>query len=105
MKKEMSELKKRALLAKQRLKMGYWQKMEKERNELSERFGGNIERVQRLQRASIARDVMQIFDSNRAKEEEEIVKKILEEEMKGAASLAVTLEVDVHSGQDWYDAK
>ena len=39
------------------------------------------------------------------KEEEEYVKKILEEEMKGAANLAVVLEVDVHSGTDWYEAK
>ena len=39
------------------------------------------------------------------KEEEEIVRNILEEEMKGAAGLAVTLEVDIHSGTDWYEAK
>ena len=32
MKKEMSEIKRRALLAKQRLKMGYWQKMQSERD-------------------------------------------------------------------------
>ncbi len=38
-------------------------------------------------------------------EEAERVQKILEEEMKGAASLAVTLEVDVHTGTDWYEAK
>lgn len=40
-----------------------------------------------------------------AKDEVETVTKILEEEMKGAASLAVTLEVDIHSGTDWYEAK
>ena len=40
-----------------------------------------------------------------AKEEEAQVRRILEEEMKGAASLAVTLEVDIHSGTDWYEAK
>ena len=32
--KEMSELKKRALLAKQRLRMGYWEKQERERLEM-----------------------------------------------------------------------
>ena len=32
MKKEMSEIKRRAMLAKQRLKMGYWQKMQSERD-------------------------------------------------------------------------
>ena len=40
-----------------------------------------------------------------AKEEEDVIRNILEEEMKGAASLAVTLEVDIHSGTDWYEAK
>jgi DNA polymerase-1 len=40
-----------------------------------------------------------------AKEEEETVRRILTEEMQGAADLSVTLEVDVHSGSDWYEAK
>ncbi|MBQ1472258.1 MAG: hypothetical protein IIZ31_00480, partial [Lachnospiraceae bacterium] len=33
------------------------------------------------------------------------VRAILEEEMKGAAALAVPLEIDVHEGENWYDAK
>ena len=33
------------------------------------------------------------------------VSKILEEEMKGAAKLAVELEVDMHQGNNWYEAK
>lgn len=37
--------------------------------------------------------------------EEEQVKKILEEEMHGAAELAVCLEIDAHVGNDWYEAK
>ena len=52
--------------------------------------------------------ILQVHDEiliEAAKEEEEQVRKILEEEMKGAASLAVTLEVDIHSGTDWYEAK
>jgi DNA polymerase-1 len=40
-----------------------------------------------------------------AKNEEERVRTILTEEMQGAADMAVTLEVDVHSGTDWYEAK
>lgn len=40
-----------------------------------------------------------------AKEEIDAVKKILEEEMHGAADLAVTLEIDAHVGHDWYEAK
>lgn len=35
MKKEISEIKRRALLAKQRLKMGYWQQMQDERERMS----------------------------------------------------------------------
>ena len=52
--------------------------------------------------------ILQVHDEiliEAAKEEEAQVRKILEEEMKGAASLAVTLEVDIHSGTDWYEAK
>lgn len=40
-----------------------------------------------------------------AENEETEVRKILAEEMHGAAELAVTLEIDVHSGHDWYEAK
>ena len=39
------------------------------------------------------------------KDEIEQVSRILEEEMKGAASLAVELEIDMHQGETWYDAK
>lgn len=55
-----------------------------------------------------SRMLLQVHDEiliEAAKEEEAKVRKILEEEMKGAASLAVTLEVDIHSGTDWYEAK
>lgn len=40
-----------------------------------------------------------------AAEEEPKVREILEEEMHRAAELDVTLEVDTHSGNDWYEAK
>ena len=40
-----------------------------------------------------------------APEELEIVKKILQEEMSGAADLLVKLEIDVHDGENWYEAK
>ena len=39
------------------------------------------------------------------KEELDIIKQILEEEMKGAADLLVALEIDVHEGSNWYEAK
>jgi len=38
-------------------------------------------------------------------EEKEVVAKLLEREMKEAAKLSVALEVDVHTGCDWYEAK
>ena len=39
------------------------------------------------------------------KEEEEQVRLILQEEMMGAADLAVPLVVDIHRGENWYEAK
>ena len=38
-------------------------------------------------------------------EEVETVSKLLREEMQGAADLSVALEVDMHSGANWYEAK
>lgn len=38
-------------------------------------------------------------------EEEEQVRQILEENMRAAAELSVTLEVDTHAGANWYEAK
>lgn len=37
--------------------------------------------------------------------EEKKVQEILESQMKEAAKLAVSLEVDLHTGENWYDAK
>ena len=52
--------------------------------------------------------ILQVHDELliEAKEEEaQRIELILEEEMKHAAELAVELEIDVHSGRTWYDAK
>ena len=38
-------------------------------------------------------------------QEEQEVRKILDQEMRGAAQLSVELEIDTHSGRNWYDAK
>ena len=40
-----------------------------------------------------------------APDEVDEVKKILDEEMKGAADLSVELEIDTHTGKNWYEAK
>ena len=65
-----------------------------------------FERMEREQLKS--KMILQVHDEiliEASLDEEEKVKKILEEEMKGAANLAVVLEIDVHSGTDWYEAK
>lgn len=55
-----------------------------------------------------SRLVLQVHDElliETQKEEIDIVSKILEEEMKGAAHLSVELEIDMHQGENWYEAK
>ena len=55
-----------------------------------------------------SRLVLQVHDElliETWKDEIPQVSKILEEEMKGAAKLAVELEVDMHQGNNWYEAK
>lgn len=42
-KKEISELKRRAMLAKQRMKMGYWEKMQQEKERMINTKGGTYE--------------------------------------------------------------
>ena len=55
-----------------------------------------------------SRLILQVHDEllvETAAEEEQEVRKILAEEMHGAAQLSVMLEIDVHAGSDWYQAK
>ena len=55
-----------------------------------------------------SRLILQIHDElliETAPGEEEEVARLLTEEMKAAASLSVTLETDLHTGTDWYEAK
>ena len=55
-----------------------------------------------------SRLILQVHDEllvETAREEEEAVKRILEEEMQSAAKLEVVLEIDMHSGKNWYEAK
>ena len=46
-----------------------------------------------------------LVETYRDEAEEEAVKKILEEEMHQAAQLKVALEIDMHTGRNWYEAK
>ena len=55
-----------------------------------------------------SRLVLQVHDElliEVRKEELKQVQVILREEMMGAAKLAVPLEIDMHTGESWYDAK
>ncbi len=55
-----------------------------------------------------SRLILQVHDElviETALEEEEQVREILTENMKAAADLAVTLEIDLHTGENWYEAK
>ena len=55
-----------------------------------------------------SRLVLQVHDElliETKKDEVDAVSRILEEEMKGAAQLAVELEIDMHQGESWYEAK
>ncbi len=55
-----------------------------------------------------SRLILQIHDElliETLEEEAQTVERILREEMKQAATLAVALEVDLHTGMNWYEAK
>ena len=55
-----------------------------------------------------SRLILQVHDEllvEAAKEELDMVKHILAEEMHGAANLKVCLEIDMHTGENWYEAK
>ena len=55
-----------------------------------------------------SRLVLQVHDElliETWKEEEEEVREILKEGMMHAADLSVPLEIDMHSGKNWYEAK
>ena len=55
-----------------------------------------------------SRLILQIHDEllvETAQDELEQVAAIMEKEMKNAADLAVSLEIDLHTGKNWYEAK
>ena len=77
--KEYSELKKRALLAKQRLKMGYWQKMCDERQKTLEQMGNTGESariVHDLVSEQVRRDEHKALGYGAAAEEEAFYGKV-----------------------------
>jgi DNA polymerase-1 len=64
---------------------------------------------ERLHRENLkSRLILQVHDElliETERQEEEQVRRILTEEMQQAAALAVTLEIDLHTGENWYEAK
>ena len=65
-------------------------------------------RVDRRLRGMKSRMILQVHDElliETAPEELDAVRQILQEEMAGAADLSVKLEIDVHDGTNWYEAK
>jgi DNA polymerase-1 len=63
----------------------------------------------RLMRENLkSRLILQIHDElliEAPEDEAEYAKQVLEEEMRAAADLSVSLETDCHIGTDWYEAK
>lgn len=104
--KEYSELKKRALLAKQRLKMGYWQRMEAERqkalSELGEN-GGSVKLVRELQQEKVKRDETRALSADRAEQEEIFygrVCEILERDEVTANPIGQLIDREEYDGMD-----
>ena len=64
---------------------------------------------ERLRKENLrSRLILQVHDElliETAKDEKETVMKILSEEMHHAASLKVELEIDMHGGKNWFEAK
>lgn len=76
--REKSELKKRALLAKQRMKMGYWQRMHEERRELMQQSNDSsrLQLLSSLQRSDYVRTTSMALNRDKADKEEQLYRKV-----------------------------
>lgn len=73
------ELKRRALLAKQRLKLGYWEQIRKEREQLLKTAGETdsaVRKVSELQRAKFNREMNGAINVVTANRDEEMYKRV-----------------------------
>lgn len=78
-KREYGELKKRAMLAKQRLRMGYWQQLKEERERVLSKMGdseANKRLVSEAQRARLIRDTASIINRAQAGEDEKLYERV-----------------------------
>lgn len=74
-----SELKKRALLAKQRLKLGYWEQLRTEREQMLQTAGESSiarQKVSEIQRAKLSREMNSVVNVTGANRDEELYKKV-----------------------------
>ncbi|MCL2676060.1 MAG: hypothetical protein FWE84_05735 [Firmicutes bacterium] len=74
-----SELKKRALLAKQRMKMGYWQQLMDEREKMLSKVGNteqNVQLISEVQRAEIKRDANVFINNPVVSRDEALYKRV-----------------------------
>ena len=73
------------------------------------KYGGSAMVDEELKKRDMkSRLILQVHDELLVEAHEteiEEVKKILKDEMEHAASLEVPLEVDMHTGMSWYEAK
>lgn len=104
--KEYSELKKRAMLAKQRLKMGYWQNLLRERDDLIS-LNGNTQKAkavaEEVRRNKFNRDNLISLNSAQAKEDEEFfakVCKLLEEDEDPTNPIGRLMDKDAYEKMD-----
>ncbi len=104
--KEYSELKKRAMLAKQRLKMGYWQTLLKERDDLITLGGGTTQAkisAESVARSQFERDNRISMEKSEAVEDEilyEKVKRMLEKDEDIANPIGQLIDNEQYSNMD-----
>ena len=100
--KEISEMKKRALLAKQRLKLGYWDKMEQNRQKMQSESVATVT-VSEVIKAQVGRDEMLVLEKERAMAEENLYRRvcaILDENPDETAPIGRLIDKSVYESLD-----
>ena len=75
------------------------------RKKISKEIGKLMGQGKKEEAEEIKQQIAEIAHELTALEEKEAVAKILKENMEQAVALSVPLDVDVHEGQNWLDAK
>lgn len=104
--KEYSELKKKALLAKQRLKMGYWERIQNEKEFMLNSVGDTDDGrhvVSSLQREKLQRENLKVTNLDEFSREEYLYKKvsaILDEDENVSNPIGLMMEKDYYDTLD-----